>query len=133
MSKWETIDTVPKDGTLKVWSGDCCLCDVGLDTGHGFKTGDIVLLWKGEHIDTDNERWEPLRNLTVVVADQYTTYSNGKIEETESPEFYVMGIRDCGFDDPSWDIWLVKDHSDVVTGEHWRDYGFSFRQTAMIE
>lgn len=121
---------------LRVFSGKCCQCDVGVDTGHvdadGNKlhTGDIVATWYGDYIGTGEEQWLPTGNLTVVVSDQYQSYSDGSIVENPNPEPYVMGIRGCGFDSDRWRVQILKKYSDVVPGEHWPAWGFSYRVQA---
>lgn len=112
---------------LKVWSGQCCLCDIGKPVpGTEFHTGDIVLVWHGQWIGTDAEIWTPCDGLSVVVSDQYETFSNGEINEASDPKPFVMGIKGKGFDDDDWDIRLIKKYSDVVIGEHWPNYGFRY-------
>lgn len=118
---------------LKVFSGDCCLCDVGMAVGaqdcegRDLHTGDIVTIHSGEYLGTDAETWSLARPLTAVVADQYQSYSNGSITlrgESHSP--FVMGIKTCGFNDPAWRVQIVKKFSDVVEGERWTSWGFNY-------
>lgn len=122
---------------LKVFSGEFCKCDCGIPvkafSTYGdeieLHTGDIVITWRGEYVGTDSEFWFPCDGLTCVVADQYQSYSNGKIEalpEIGNP--YVMGIKSCGFDDLQWRVQLVKKWHDVVAGEKWPQYGFNYRE-----
>lgn len=120
---------------LKVFSGKCCLCDVGVDIsqkdymGESLHTGDIVMVWHGEFIGTESECWYPSGGLTVVVSDQYQSFSNGSVvQKDDAPEPFVMGIKTCGFDDPEWQIHIVKKFRDVVDGEHWPAYGFSYKE-----
>lgn len=121
--------------TLQVWSGQCCLCDIGVLVegvvdmhGRDIHTGDIVLIWHGEYVDTEHEQWLPTSdaNLSVVVADQYQTYSDGTTLATGQWEPYTMGIRNAGVKSGQWDIQIVKKWSDVVEGEHWTAYGFRY-------
>lgn len=120
---------------IKVWSGNCCLCDVGIPVNAKstwgdpieLHTGDIIILWRGDYLGTDLEQWMPCSDLTVVVADQYQSFSDGSISIlSKNPEPFPMGIKKCGFDSPEWKIQVVKKYSDVVDGEHWPAYGFSF-------
>jgi len=118
---------------MKVKSGKCVLCDVGVYTGHKNKrgeelhTGDIILLWHGNYIGTEDESWYPESGLTAVVSDQYQTYSDGSVVEKEGdPEFFVMGVKGCGFDSQEWDFQIVKKYSDVISGENWPQFGFSY-------
>ena len=121
-------------GALKVHSGECCLCDVGIPTGfqdQGGKplhTGDIVLVYHVQHPGTDNEYWADTGNLSAVVSDQYQSFSGGNVQvNNRNPEPFVMGIKSAGFNDPEWAIVRLKAFSDVVDGEHWTAYGFNYR------
>lgn len=120
---------------LKVFSGKCCLCDVGIPTmaktTYGdpveLHTGDIVILWNGRYLGTDNEFWNASDSLTAIVANQYQSYSDGTIIlKDKNPLPFAMGIKDCGFNDPEWRIQLVKKYTEVIPGEHWKAYGFSY-------
>ena len=123
---------------LRVFSGKCCLCDVGHEVnakdymGEPIHTGDIVMIWHGEYIDTESECWYPAGGLTVVVNDQYSSVGDGRTiihrEKEGQPDPFVMGIKGCGFNDPSWQVHIVKKHSDVIDGEHWPAYGFSYQK-----
>ena len=125
--------------SLKVFSGKCCLSDIGIEVGHldydgnPIHTGDIVMVWHGHYIGTDSECWYPAGNLTAVVSDQYQSFSNGSVVEKEgAPEPFVMGIKDCGFNSTDWHIHIVKKFNDVVEGEKWPAYGFSYQSTDVI-
>lgn len=129
-------------GVLKVFSGKCCLCDVGIPTNAistwgnrvEIHTGDIIILWHGSYLGTDLEEWTPCSELTCVVANQYQSYSDGTISLANPvPTPFPMGIKDCGFDHPEWRIQVVKKYTDVVTGEHWKAYGFSFSESATAD
>jgi hypothetical protein len=123
------------EGSLKVFSGDSCFCDVGMYTGYitsyghevELHTGDIVLVWHGDYLGTDVETWTPLDHLTIVVANQYQSFTDGSITTLPDSEPFVMGIRDCGFADPAWKVQLLKSHKDVIEGEHWKSFGFSYK------
>lgn len=130
------------NAVLKVWSGDCCLCDVGIlvDASSTFgdsvqiHTGDIVILWHGQYLGTNIENWTPSSGLTAVVSDQYQTFSDGSITVRDAePQGYAMGIKSCGLADPEWRIQVVKKFSDVVAGEHWPEYGFSYGYSDVAE
>ncbi|HCW1009308.1 TPA: hypothetical protein OW416_005594 [Pseudomonas aeruginosa] len=122
-------------GALRVFSGKCCLCDVGIPVGatstYGdpieIHTGDIVIVWRGGYLGTDLETWTPTDGLTVVVSDDYQSFSDGTIQllDTEGGAF-AMGIKDCGFLHPEWRVQVVKKYSDVIPGERWPHYGFSY-------
>lgn len=101
---------------MKVYSGDVCLCETGLETKlkcdmeRPLKTGDIVIIGKAGSYIADT--------LSVVVQ--------------EDGEDFCMGIRNICVSDPEklggWWVTKVKDHSDVIDGEHWKAYGFNYRQ-----
>lgn len=118
---------------LKVLSGKCVLCDVGLPAkakdcrGVDIHTGDIVIIWHGSYVGTELEEWQPGDGMTVVVADQYQSYSNGDIKRTGDINPFVMGIKDCGFNHPEWRVRVVKKYHDVIEGEHWPEFGFSYK------
>jgi hypothetical protein len=90
------------EGSLKVFSGESCFCDVGMSTGHltsygqevELHTGDIVLIWHGEWLGTDLEDWRPIDGLTVVVANQYQSFTDGSITALPDSEPFVMGIKE---------------------------------------
>lgn len=129
---------------MRVFSGKVHMCDVGHPAGfrdlegRHLATGDIVALFTGTGASAVSY------GLTVVVRDQFTSYSDGTvIEKTEPGECFVMGIKSVDLtlpdegseeDDPAaslyWKVWKVKDHTDVIEGEHWKAYGFSFRDAA---
>lgn len=121
---------------LRVYSGPCCLCDVGRPAnakaycGKPLHTGDIVMISHGTYLDTDVEAWTYADNLTVIVANQFQSFSDGAmVTINEKAPAWVMGIKDCGFNDPAWRVHLVKSHSNVIDGEHWPEYGFRFQAT----
>ena len=119
---------------LRVYSGECCLCDVGTPvgakdvSGNDLFTGDIVMVWYGQYLGTDVELWHPSGGLTCVVSDQYLSFNTGEIKEKPDPEPFVMGIKDCGLNHPKWQIHKVKGFSDVVEGERWPEFGFSYKR-----
>lgn len=119
---------------MKVYSGECCKCDIGIPvnaedvSGKALYTGDIVLIYHGECIGTYIEEWVPSGGLTCVIGNQYQSYSDGTVEHiTDDFEPFVMGIKSWGFNHPRWQIHKVKSYEDVVEGEHWKEFGFSYR------
>jgi len=74
--------------------------------------------------------------LSVVVSDRYTSYSNGNIEESEKYSFFVMGIKSCKFnlkegeevEGTEWIVERLKSFEDVIDGEHWKDFGFNYKE-----
>jgi len=96
--------------------------------GNDLFTGDIVQLWHGNYIGTDIEEWMPNSGLTAIVSDQYTTYTDGKIIETNSePRIFTMGICNCGVQNNEWKVSLVKSHKDIIPKERFISYGFNYR------
>lgn len=119
--------------TLKVHSGDCCLCEIGIKTGvtdHAGRevhTGDIVSLYS--LMSGDEDCWELVQPLTVVVCDQFRSFSDGSVELNGGPvEFFTMGIKNSGIASDEWRVSIAKKFHDVVPGEHWPAYGFSYRE-----
>ena len=119
---------------MKIYSGSCCFCDVGIPTGetdiHGDElfSGDIVLLWHGNYIGEECEEWMPSGGLTAIVGRQYTSRWDGTIEENPGPlRLFTMGIADCGVQNEEWKVSLVKSHRDIVPGERFIDFGFNYR------
>lgn len=118
--------------TLKIFSGICCLCDIGEPTGRfdsfgrEIHTGDVVLLNHILYRDTDCETLD-CRGLTAVVRQQYQSFSDGSVKLVDDKNYFVMGIKSCGFDDPDWQFYIVKKYSNVIEGEHWKDYGFNYQ------
>ena len=118
---------------MYVYSGKCRQGECGKNTslkdvnGDSLFVGDIVITSTidGNGICSNNE-------LTVVVSDKYTTYSNGIHKSKENDIIYfVMGIKNVDFmgkDKEEWIVKKVKSFSDVIDGEHWREYGFNYKQ-----
>lgn len=125
-----------KEVLMYIYSGDCRFCETGIQTpyrddkGRRLFTGDIVLVF------TDDYGPE---NLTVMVRNDFTSYQGGRHEQNEDVgNPFAMGIADCKpvnkdsetifvSDDTIWHVRKLKDHKDVVDGEHWRDFGFNYR------
>ncbi|WP_396234139.1 hypothetical protein [Acinetobacter baumannii] len=96
-------------------------CDVGIEAkniksvvnGEVVHTGDVVLVWHGHYVGTDDECWYPADQLTTVLFDQYGYFSNG---EDEQP--FVMFYKNGDFEN-YYKVQVVKSHKDIVSGEHW--------------
>ncbi|MDY6857334.1 MAG: hypothetical protein SWO11_22050 [Thermodesulfobacteriota bacterium] len=119
---------------MKIYSGSCCLCDVGLPAnqkdihGNDLFSGDIVMLWHGSYLGTDIEEWLPSDGLTAIVGNQYQSYSNGTVKLlTNKPSLFTMGISDCGIQNDEWKVSLVKSHKDIIPGERFIAYGFNYK------
>lgn len=119
---------------MKVFSGKCCLCDVGFPsgikdfrTGDELYTGDIVLLYSVDYPNTDIEHWN-CHGMTIIVADQYTSYTTGVITPNQTPfKPFCMGVKCVDFPSKQWKVQLIKSFKDVVDGEHFPSYGFSYK------
>ena len=128
------------NGLLLVHSGDCCLCEIGIPAkaksvdGKDLHTGDIVMLSHGMYVGTDDEMWTLDPCLTAVVNNQMQSFADGSVKvEALDAEPYVMGIKNCRFNHPEWQIHMVKPYTHVVEGEHWTAYGFSYRRNEAAE
>lgn len=134
------VDATFATGGLKVFSGECCLCNIGIpvghfdESGHPLHTGDIVVVLEGRYIGKECEFWSGGDSLTAIVANQFQSYSNGsiRIDDLNAAPF-VMGIKDAGFDSPEWRVRLVKKFSDVVEGENWPQFGFSYHRSEIAD
>ena len=115
---------------MYVYSGDVRLCKVGADTefrdlhNNLLRTGDIVVSWcRDGHTVT---------GLSVVVRDEFNCYFGQEPIPLDEPgEPFVMGLKTANITEPDtegfWQVMRVKRAEDVIDGEHWKDYGFSFR------
>lgn len=112
---------------MYLYSGKCRLGTVGQPTpfkdalGNELFVGDIVIVY------TDDYGPE---SLTAVVSDEFTSYSDGEHRVKEGPiKPFVMGIKSVDLAEPgTWKVRRVKKHQDVVDGEHWTAYGFSYHK-----
>lgn len=100
-------------------SSDTPDCDVGIPCenvkgfdGEKIFTGDVVLVWHGQYLGTDDECWYPSNELATVLVDQFGKYST----EEEAP--FVMFYKNADFT-KDYKAQVVKSHKDVVDGEHW--------------
>jgi hypothetical protein len=120
---------------MRIFSGTCCMCDVGIPTGeedmHGCElfSGDVVQLWHGNYMGTDIEEWMPSSGLTTILGNQYQTYTDGTIELINSkPSLYTMGISGVGVQGGEWKVSLVKSHKDIIPGERFASFGINYRE-----
>lgn len=119
---------------MRIYSGNCCMCDVGMATGkvdmngEELFTGDIVQLWHGTNIGTDIEEWMPSDGLTAIVANQYQSYSDGSVVllDQNAPAF-TMGIANKGVSSEEWHVSLIKSHKEIIVGERFKAFGFNYR------
>lgn len=114
-----------------ILSGKCRIGDVGEATplkditGKGLFVGDIVIVSTIDSMGIcDNH------GLSVVCSDKWTSYSDGTHVAKEGDiEYFVMGIKNVDFmgkDSEKWIVKRVKSFEDIIAGEHWKDYGFSY-------
>ena len=124
---------------LQVFSGNSCLCDVGIEwNGYdrwGSKlqlhTGDIVVIYKVCHADTDFEE-HIFQGMTAVVANQYTSFTDGEVVINKKPlQVFVMGIKDVDLSTEDWRVEIVKKYTDVIDGEHWEEFGFNYKDVEL--
>lgn len=124
---------------LRVFSGKSCLCDVGIEwNGYDrwgnklqLHTGDIVLLWNVFHADTDFEE-HIFQGMTAVVANQYISYTDGEVVvNKEPPQVFVMGIKGVDLSTEDWRVEIVKKYTDVIDGEHWKEFGFNYKDVEL--
>lgn len=117
-----------------VYSGTVRMGTLGQSTGiidiYGdlLRVGDIVVSFK------DDPSPAVPSGLTVVVSDEWTSYSNGVHKQKDEFDFFVMGIKTTTItmlDDDNekyWHVKRVKKWEDVIDGEHWSDYGFNYKK-----
>ena len=118
---------------MYIYSGTCRMGNCGEKTkltdiaGKELYVGDIVLV-----LVMDEMRACDSYRLSAIVSDRWETYNDKIYKEKEGDvEYFVMGIKSIDFMDKDSDKWLVKkvkDWSDCVDGEHWREFGFSYRE-----
>lgn len=107
---------------IHVYSGSCRLCQCGELTDlidskdEKLYTGDIVIVYQDGYI---------VNHLSVVVRNQYPSYSDGSFKLIDKKGYFIMGIKDT-FD--SWLVIKVKNYRDVINGEHWAAFGFNYRE-----
>jgi len=118
---------------MYIYSGECrqgtCGDKTGLKdfSGKELFVGDIVM---SSIIDKmgicDNH------GLSAVVSDRWQSYSDGSnIEKENNIEYFVMGIKSIDFmvkDSEEWIVKKLKDWTDCIDGEHWKEYGFSYKK-----
>lgn len=122
---------------LAVFSGRCCKGVIGTPVefkdmnGVALHVGDIVQTFTVKSCEDDDGEWLEMMgaSLTAVVDDEWISYSDGTHIKNPSPRSpYVMGISSVPMHEPGkWRVRLVKSHRSVIEGEHWPEYGFSYR------
>lgn len=118
---------------MYIYSGECRMGNCGEKTGLEDFTckelfvGDIVMASTIDKMGICNNY-----GLSAVVSDRWTSYSDGSHKEKESNiEYFVMGIKSVNFmekDSKKWIVKKLKDWSECINGEHWKENGFSYRK-----
>lgn len=94
--------------------------------GKELSVGDIVVI-----LTKDNFGITSVCGLSCVVSDRYISYSDGTHKEKKGAvEYFVMGIKRVDYidkDSENWHVIKIKDFADVVSGEHWKEYGFNYK------
>jgi hypothetical protein len=84
-------------------------------------------LFVGDIVVTHTDGW--CAGMTAVVDNSFISYSDGThvINTKDALTQFVMGIRGLE-DDPTgtWKVNKIKDWSDVIEGEKWSNFGFSY-------
>jgi hypothetical protein len=123
---------------MYIYSGECRLCEVGLktnlidDVGNALYTGDIVVAYT----ITKDTGIVGFYNLTAVVANHYDNFCGlPPVEciDANKSDAFVMGIKNSDIREPLEDypdtVWRVKklkSYTDVIEGEHWKEWGFHY-------
>lgn len=110
---------------MRIYSGQCEHGLCGTPTrftdcdGKRLRVGDIVVSFTVDEFGVNN-----FNLLTVVVEDRPKLV--GRTEDTGP---FVMGIASVDFmdEDSPWSVRLLKRYEDVVAGEHWKEWGFNYR------
>jgi hypothetical protein len=110
-----------------IYSGQCRLCEIGRETSiltnkeEKLYTGDIVMIM------TKDNNYAP-HHLTAVCADDWENVQGNEPVYKGKSHAFIMGIKDSCIKNKGedWYIYRVKSYKDVVDGEHWKAYGFSY-------
>jgi hypothetical protein len=111
-------------GSMNIYSGDCEHGKCGLSTdmkddyGNVLFVGDIVAL-----ATRDKFGITTFHGITVVV-----DHRPDLVGDINYKKPFIMGIATIDINkDTEWFVSKVKDWSDCIDGEHWKDYGFNYR------
>ena len=111
---------------MQVYSGECEHGTCGTPTklidnaGERLRVGDIVMVSSQE---SELAPWH--HGLSVVVENRPQLTGNAP-----APDAYVMGIVSVDVNnDEHWIVTRVKRWEDVIDGEHWKSYGFNYRNS----
>ena len=113
------------NNNLFVYSGDCQLCEVGLETelvdinGQQLHTGDVVVVFTEDYIPEE---------ATMVVSNQYQTYqvfehSGEKTvhHKSNAHKPFIMGLASVDWSNPEnrWGVLGIKKYTELIEGERW--------------
>jgi len=118
---------------LAVFSGNCLMGLCGEDagfhdmSGNDLRVGDIVMIYTVKEWGEGGVDYFP-DGLTAVVSNEWTSYHDGTHKRSEGEiRYFVMGLASVPMDAPGeWRVIRVKKFEDVVHGEHWSAFGFSY-------
>lgn len=110
---------------MYILSGKVRAGDVGEETslldagGNPLFVGDIVSV-----VQVDEMGNHCFSGLSAIVSDKWLSYTDK--ESNRTPHF-VMGLKCVDINTSTeWIVYLAKSHKDVMVGEHWKEYGFSY-------
>lgn len=126
---------------LGIFSGNYLLGICGTETElYDYKNeklfiGDIVLVQYNEYNLGSHSAY-----MSVIVGDKYETYTDSTIIEKDMSNDFVMGIKESSVTKKDlaheneegelmsgWVIEKIKSYEDVIDGEHWKDFGFNYK------
>lgn len=130
---------------LGVFSGDCLIGKVGEPTifkdfiGEDLFIGDIILCFHYDYNLGCTSYY-----MTVLCSNDYINYSNGVVvqkPDNEIEEPFILGIKEGNMAIENeegellsgWILQKIKDHRDIVDGEHWKGYGINYRNIDNLE
>ena len=128
------------NNNLFVYSGDCRLCEVGLETelvdinGQQLHTGDVVVVFTENYMPNE---------ATVVVSNQYQTYQvfehGGEKtvhHKSNVHKPFIMGLAGVDWSDSEnpWRALCIKKYTELIEGEQWSTFNIkSDRDRSEVE
>jgi hypothetical protein len=113
-----------------IYSGKCRFCETGIETAildnnnEKLYTGDIVLIYTEDKDGLVNILPD---HLTAIVADNYKNVMLREPEFIGRNKSFVMGLKNAKISKGNWQVIKVKSYRDVIDGEHWKSFGFSYK------
>lgn len=106
---------------MNIYSGDCEHGECGKPAG--FKDSYGQDLFVGD-IVTSHSADGTLTGLSVVVDDRPNLVGRKAYDKP-----FVMGLASIDFEQTeNWFLRKIKRWEDCIPGEHWKDYGFNYRE-----